>query len=155
MAVRRISRRQFLRTAVLAVGLGSSLTGLAALADVVDQSTGEYDAIILGGGTAGAIVAAKLVQAAGRRKRILIIEAGGPTAASIGGTAFPSWLPPNRKDLTIFDVPGEYSQMAWQPLGTPYQLTETRFTYLADTSAGAADTSLMTKAVFDLIQLFA
>ena len=125
----RISRRQFLRTAGLAVGLGSSPRGLAALADVVDQSTGQYDAIILGGGTAGAIVAAKLVQAAGRHKRILMIEAGGPTAASIGGTAFPPWLPPNRKDLTIFDVPGEYSQMAWQPLGTPYQLTETRFTY--------------------------
>jgi len=129
MGSSRISRRQFLRTAGLAVGLGSVLRGLAALADVVDQSTGQYDAIILGGGTAGAIVAAKLVQAAGRRKRILIIEAGGPTAASIGGTAFPPWLPPSRKDLTIFDVPGEYSQMAWLPLGTPYQLIETRFTY--------------------------
>jgi choline dehydrogenase-like flavoprotein len=31
--------------------------------------------------------------------------------------------------LTIFDVPGEYSQIAFQPLGVPYQLRETAFTY--------------------------
>ncbi|HEY6417383.1 MAG TPA: GMC family oxidoreductase [Candidatus Binataceae bacterium] len=130
MPALRISRRQFLRAAGLAVGLGSRLGGLAALADVVDQATGQYDVIILGGGTAGAIVAAKLQQAAsGKHKRILIIEAGGPTAASIGGTAFPPWLPPNRKDLTTFDVPGEYSQMAFHPFGDPYQLTETGFAY--------------------------
>jgi choline dehydrogenase-like flavoprotein len=95
----------------------------------VDQPTGKYDAIIVGGGTSGAIVAAKLRQASGGRKRILVIEAGGATTASIGGTAWPSWLPAGRNDLTIFDVPGQYSQMAFMPLGMPYQLTETPFTY--------------------------
>ena len=95
----------------------------------VEQASGGYDAIIVGGGTAGSIVAAKLRLASGGKKRILIIEAGGPTSAAIGGTAFPPWLPPGRSDLTIFDVPGQYSQMAHMPLGQPYQLTETKFTY--------------------------
>ena len=29
----------------------------------------------------------------------------------------------------MFDVPGEYSQMAFTPFGAPYQLTETLFTF--------------------------
>ena len=62
------------------------------------RPTGSYDAIIIGGGTAGAIVAAKLRLAIGGSKRILVIEAGGPTSADIGGTAPVPWLP---KDATI------------------------------------------------------
>ena len=95
----------------------------------VYEPTGVYDAIVVGGGSAGAIVAAKLQIASGGRKRILVIEAGGPTAAAIGGSDRPPWLPPDRDDLTIFDVPGEYSQIAFMPLGAPYQLTETPFTF--------------------------
>ena len=128
----RISRREFLHQAAqtgLAVGVVPKLNSLFALGQIVEQATGAYDAIIVGGGTAGAIVAAKLRRAGGKRKRILIIEAGGPTTASIGGTDFPPWLPPNRSDLTIFDVPGEYSQIAHMPFGAPYQLTETPFTF--------------------------
>ena len=128
----RISRREFLRQAGqagLAVGIGSQLGALSACGRSVHQPTGGYDAIIVGGGTAGAIAAAKLQMASGGRKRILIIEAGGPTTAAIGGTAWPPWLPPDRSDLTIFDVPGQYSQMAFMPLGAPYQLTETPFTF--------------------------
>ena len=60
---------------------------------------------------------------------ILVIEAGGPTAAAIGGTDRPTWLPPERSDVTVFDVPGEYSAVAFQPRGVPYQLTETSFAY--------------------------
>ena len=37
----------------------------------------------VGGGTAGAIVASKLRLASGGSKRILIIEAGGPTSAEL------------------------------------------------------------------------
>ena len=130
-----ISRREFLRRAgqlSLAVGVGAPLTGLAGCgssAQSVGQASGGYDAIIVGGGTAGAIVAAKLQAASGGKKRILIIEAGGPTSAAIGGDAFPPWIPSGRKDFTIFDVPGEYSLIAFQALGAPYQLTETAFTY--------------------------
>src|SRR5260370_36717053 len=89
----------------LAAGIGSQLGGGAGVANAIDAPAGRYDAIIVGGGTAGAIVATKLRKAGGKHKRILIIEAGGPTAASIGGTAFPPWLPPNRSDLTMFDRP--------------------------------------------------
>lgn len=131
-----VSRREFLRRAGragLAVGLGAQLGGLTGCggdaARSVAQPAGSYDAIIVGGGTAGAIVAAKLRAASGGQKRILIIEAGGPTSATIGGMDSPPWLPPGRIDLTIFDVPGEYSQIAHMPFGRPYQLTETMFTY--------------------------
>jgi choline dehydrogenase-like flavoprotein len=131
----QISRREFLHQASragVAMAIGSPLATLAACGGdthSVEQPTGAYDAIIVGGGSAGAIVAAKLRTAMGRRKRILVIEAGGATSAAIGGTDFPPWLPPGRTDLTIFDVPGQYSQMAFMPEGAPYQLTETGFTY--------------------------
>ncbi|MGH7906835.1 MAG: GMC family oxidoreductase N-terminal domain-containing protein [Candidatus Binataceae bacterium] len=130
----QISRRKFLQRAAqasLGAGIGAQLGGLFGCGDgnSVDEATGGYDAIIVGGGSAGAIVAAKLHIASHGRKRILIIEAGGATSAAIGGTAFPPWLPPGRTDLTIFDVPGEYSQMAFMPPGKPYQLTETPFTF--------------------------
>lgn len=128
----RISRRAFLRRAGqagLAVSIGSQWGALAGCGGHVDRATGRYDAIIVGGGTAGLIVATKLQRASGGRKRILIVEAGGPTSAAIGGTAYPPWLPPERSDLTMFDVPGEYSQIPFTPFGTPYQLTETLFTF--------------------------
>lgn len=128
----RVSRRRFLHhagRAGLAVGIGSQLGTLAGCGDTVDEPTGSYDAIVVGAGAAGAIVATKLQQAGAGRKRTLVIEAGGPTAAALGGTDRPPWLPPERGDLTIFDVPGEYSQIAFQPLGAPYQLRETSFTY--------------------------
>ena len=129
----RVSRREFCRQAAqtgLTFAVASPLAGLLGCgSSVVNPPLGSYDAIIVGGGTAGAIVAAKLRQSSGGSKRILIIEAGGPTSADIGGTASVPWLPAGRQDLTIFDVPGEYSQMAFQPLGAPYQLTETGFTF--------------------------
>jgi cellobiose dehydrogenase (acceptor) len=132
--VPRITRRQFLRGAAkagIAAGFGLQLGAIAGCGggSSVWQPSGSYDAIIVGGGAAGAILATKLRLASGGRKRILIIEAGGPTSAAIGGTDFPPWLPPDRTDLTIFDVPGEYSQIAFMPFGQPYQLTETKFTY--------------------------
>jgi choline dehydrogenase-like flavoprotein len=124
----RLSRRELLK-AGLAISAGSGLGPLLHLAYAVDVPTGSYDVIIVGGGTAGTTVAAKLRRALGRHKRILIIEAGGPTSATIGGSDFPPWLPSELSDLTIFDVPGEYSQIANMPLGAAYQLTETKFTF--------------------------
>ena len=137
MSKPRISRRDFLLKAGqagLGLGLGSHLVALAGCGggssgQTVTTTPGGFDAIIVGGGAAGAIVAAKLQVASGGKKRILIIEAGGPTSATIGGNDFPVWLPPNRTDLTVLDVPGEYSLLAFQPLGAKYQLTDTPFTW--------------------------
>jgi choline dehydrogenase-like flavoprotein len=130
----RITRREFCRQtaqAGLTLAVVSPLTGLVACggSNAVNPPSDGYDAIIVGGGAAGAIVAAKLRLATGGSKRILIIEAGGPTAAAIGGTAWPVWLPAGRRDLTIFDVPGEYSLIAYNPLGAPYQLPEVPFSF--------------------------
>ena len=127
----RISRREFLlRTggAGLAASVGSPwLSGC--YGEDVNEPTGVYDAIIVGGGTAGSIVATKLQRASAGKKRILVIEAGGPTVAAIGGNAYPPWAPPGRTDLTMFDVPGSYSQIPFTPFGNPYQLTETLFAF--------------------------
>lgn len=127
MAVK--DRRDFLkRSAGVAGALGVPLLA-GCWADEVSMPTDLYDVVIVGAGAAGSIVATRLAQASGGRKRILVIEAGGPTQAVVGGTAFPPWTPPGRRDLTIFDVPGNYSQLSWTPLAAPYQLTETAFTY--------------------------
>jgi choline dehydrogenase-like flavoprotein len=125
------SRRDFLiRTgrASLAVSIGTPLLGACYGEDLFEPS-GAYDVIIVGGGAAGLIVATKLQRASSGKKRILIIEAGGPTTAAIGGKAYLPWVPAGRTDLTMFDVPGAYAQIAWTPFGTPYQLTETLWTY--------------------------
>jgi choline dehydrogenase-like flavoprotein len=117
----------------LGLGLAPQLVALAGCggssASTVTDASGGYDAIIIGGGTAGTIVAAKLQAASGGRKRIVIIEAGGPTSVSIGGTDFPPWLPAGRTDLTVVDVPGDYSLVAFQPAGAPFQLPEVPFTW--------------------------
>ena len=130
-----LSRRDFCRRAAqtaLTLSVASPLAGLLACGTTyVNPPLDSYDAIFVGGGTAATIVAAKLRLATGGRKRILIIDAGGPTSATIGGAARPQWLPSNRSDLTIFDVPGEYSQIAYMPLGMPYQLTEVPFSFQA------------------------
>jgi cellobiose dehydrogenase (acceptor) len=132
-----ISRREFLLKAGqagLGLGIGSQLIALAGCGgggggQTVTSTPGGFDAIIVGGGAGGSIVAAKLQLASGGRKRILVIEAGGPTSATIGGTDFPSWVPTGRTDLTIFDVPGEYSLLAWSELAMLYRLAETPFTW--------------------------
>jgi len=132
-----INRREFLLRAAqagLGLGLSSPLITLAGCGgggggSTVTETPGGFDAIIVGAGAAGAIVAAKLQAASGGKKRILIIEAGGNTSATIGGTDFPPWLPPGRTDLTILDVPGEYSLLAHQPAGAPFRLTDTPFTW--------------------------
>jgi choline dehydrogenase-like flavoprotein len=102
---------------------------MSLVGNAVDVSKGSYDVIIVGGGTAGSIVASKLRQSAGTGQRILIIEAGGATTSAIGGTHLVPWPVANPNGLTIFDVPGEYSQIAFMPLGAPYKLTEVPFTF--------------------------
>ena len=84
--VSRVSRRDFCRQVAqtgLTLAVASPLTGLLGCGgSVVNPPFDGYDAIIVGGGTAGAIVASKLRVASGGGKRILIIEAGGPDFSS-------------------------------------------------------------------------
>ncbi len=117
-----MKRRDFLKeTSLLAAG---SVLLPRVLQSAPHSNQKEYDIIIVGAGAAGCIVAKRLVDAL-PRKRILLIEAGGPTSAEVGGKDFVPYDPKS----TIFDVPGEYTNIAFQPKGEPYKQKETPFTY--------------------------
>lgn len=66
----------------------------------------QWDAIIVGAGTAGIIVADRLSEAG---KKTLLLELGGPSYYVTGGRERPDWL--TGTDLSRVDVPGlcEYS----------------------------------------------
>ncbi len=117
-----MKRRDFLKeTSLLAAG---TIFLPRVLQSAPNSNQKEYDIIIVGAGAAGCIVAKRLVDAY-PRKRILLIEAGGPTTAEVGGKDFVPYDPKS----TIFDVPGEYTNIAFQPKGDPYKQKETPFTY--------------------------
>lgn len=67
-----------------------------------DAEVETYDYIVVGAGSTGSIVSARLA-AAGHS--VLVLEAGGPTQACVGGTDFVV------DNLTIFDVP-----LAWRAI---------------------------------------
>ena len=116
-----MKRREFLKgTSVLAAGVMLP----SPLHAAQSRRPRPYDIIIVGAGTAGSIVATPLVRRF-PRKKILLIEAGGPTSASVGGRDFP----PYDTRATIFDVPGEYQNIPFQPKGEPYRQKETPFTF--------------------------
>ncbi len=114
-----MKRREFLKQTGLAAGALSVPSPVHAKA-----GPKRYDIIIVGAGAAGSIVAKRLVDRF-PRKSILLLEAGGPTSVTVGGRDFPPYDP----HATIFDVPGEYTNIAFQPKGDPYRQPETPFTY--------------------------
>lgn len=61
----------------------------------------EWDAIIVGGGTAGIVVADRLSEAG---KKTLLLELGGSSYGITGGRERPGWL--NGTELSRVDVPG-------------------------------------------------
>lgn len=87
-----------------------------------------YDLIFIGAGTAACIVASRLVQKF-PEKSILILEYGANTSAITGGADYPPYFDNAEKKETIFDVPGEYSNIAFHPKGEKYKLPMTSFTY--------------------------
>ncbi|RYP51380.1 hypothetical protein DL769_010819 [Monosporascus sp. CRB-8-3] len=71
-----------------------------------DWLSQEWDAIVVGAGTAGIIVADRLSEAG---KKTLLLELGGPSYWITGGRERPAWL--NGADLSRVDVPGLYSSI--------------------------------------------
>ncbi|KAI1370543.1 putative cellobiose dehydrogenase [Hypoxylon crocopeplum] len=66
----------------------------------------EWDAIVVGGGTAGLIVASRLSETG---KKTLLVELGGASYGVTGGTEKPEWL--NGTSLSRVDVPGLYKSI--------------------------------------------
>lgn len=88
-------------TAVLACAAGTYLVLHGA------SETEHFDFIVVGGGAAGSVVAGRLGQAG---YTVLVLEAGGPTQQSLGGTQFVASGPAGNK-WTIFDVPLSWVQV--------------------------------------------
>lgn len=115
------SRRRFLKDSIFISATSTFLTR-PAIAKSTSPST--YDHIIVGAGPSGIIVAKKLVD---QGYKVLLLEAGSPTAACVGGKDFPPYISDHSK--TIFDIPGEYGDIAFKAKGRKYQLKEAPWTY--------------------------
>lgn len=117
-----LSRKEFLRDTVF-VAAGLAFLPRSLFGETTSEEKG-FDFIIVGGGASGVIAAQRLVEAG---KKVLLIEAGGPTSKRVGGNDYPSYI--TDQSQTIFDIPGEYGNIAWQAKGDKYKLKETPFTY--------------------------
>lgn len=71
-----------------------------------DWKTQQWDAIVVGAGTAGIVVADRLSEAG---KKTLLLELGGPSYGITGGTERPDWL--SGTNLSRVDVPGLYKSI--------------------------------------------
>ncbi|OBT76414.1 hypothetical protein VF21_03666 [Pseudogymnoascus sp. 05NY08] len=92
----------------IALFLVAQLASLLPLA-AADWTTTKWDAIIVGAGPAGIIVATRLAEA---KLNTLLLEGGGPSYGVTGGdlsSRRPSWL--NNTSLSRVDVPGLYSSI--------------------------------------------
>ncbi|KAH7401222.1 hypothetical protein BKA66DRAFT_406074 [Pyrenochaeta sp. MPI-SDFR-AT-0127] len=69
-------------------------------------SGGEWDAIVIGSGPAGLVVADRLSEAG---RKTLLLEQGGPSYYITGGRTRPDWL--NGTELSRVDVPGLYKSI--------------------------------------------
>ena len=116
------TRRKLIQDTVF-VAAGLTFLPKSLFGETTSEEKG-FDFIIVGGGAAGVITAQRLVEAG---KKVLLIEAGGPTSKRVGGNDYPAYI--TDQSQTIFDIPGEYGNIAWQAKGDKYKLKETPFTY--------------------------
>ncbi|KAF9640838.1 putative cellobiose dehydrogenase protein [Lasiodiplodia theobromae] len=97
-------------TPAVVLGFLSSLSVAAPLLDVslnaADWTKQEWDAIVVGAGPAGIIVADRLSEAG---KKTLLLEDGGKSYGIVGGTDRPEWL--SGTNLSRVDVPGLYKSI--------------------------------------------
>lgn len=85
-----------------AVPSGKHVTGASGFSKA---STTGWDYIVVGGGPAGIIVSQRLVE---KNYRVLLLERGGPSYLSSGGTANTTW---DTDGLTPYDVPSQFNQI--------------------------------------------
>lgn len=83
------------------VVLTAALPLSAACSTPKDWASRQWDAIVVGAGTAGIIVADRLSEAG---LNTLLLEQGGHSYGVTGGDERPGWL--NETDLSRVDVPG-------------------------------------------------
>ncbi|EQC41749.1 hypothetical protein SDRG_00613 [Saprolegnia diclina VS20] len=81
------------------------LTGLASSVNAA------YDVIVIGSGPGGLVAAEYLTR--DPDVQLLLLEAGGPSVRATGGNDVPSYAA--TAGLTRFDIPGEYTSVAFQP----------------------------------------
>lgn len=93
------------QTTAVVIGFLSTLSVAAPLLNISattgDWTTQEWDAIVVGAGPAGIIVADRLSEAG---KKTLLLEDGGKSYGIVGGTDRPEWL--SGTNLSRVDVPG-------------------------------------------------
>ena len=91
----------FLLTLLLSMTRYSTQAPISTNSSTCDWWTEEWDAIVVGAGPAGIIVADRLSEAG---KRTLLLEQGGKSYGIVGGTQRPGWL--TGTNLSRVDVPG-------------------------------------------------
>jgi hypothetical protein len=93
---RAMMERNFAARSLLTLALSLSAQGIS------------YDVVLVGCGTAGITVLKEIVAAKHPNLRVAVLEFGGPLSRTMGGD---DWAPAF-KNLTIFDIPGEYENFA-------------------------------------------
>ncbi len=90
-----------MKSPVLWLAAAASLYTCSSATPLADWTDQKWDAIVIGAGTAGIIVADRLSEAG---KKTLLLEVGGPSYGITGGKEKPEWL--SGQSLSRVDVPG-------------------------------------------------